>query len=171
MRLLLPASLLFLAVSCQLSCHAPATGMPFPARRDNTRVLFGRFRMLDSAADGRAPALERYVRNRESQFRFCYAEEGLSRDSTLSAFAHVTIWLTAQGAADSVQVRSLPGGREGAVHGAVLDCVRARLRSWRFPEALGPDAVTFDVGFTWDPVPGPSVPTEGRAGRPGGVAP
>ena len=83
---------------------------------------------------GSTDTATRFVAAREAMVRFCYAERGLLRDTTLTGFifAHVTV--DSQGRVDSLTLRpDLSSGWHGRAGQGVQACLADKVRSWVWP--------------------------------------
>jgi hypothetical protein len=72
-----------------------------------------------------------FVRSREPQLRFCYQEFGLKANPSLAGSIGVSISLTDAGNVTNVSVTNRSWGGAGASEAE--NCIRGRIRSWRFP--------------------------------------
>ena len=107
-------------------------------------------------------ATERFFGWRESQFRYCYAEHGLRRDSTVTGVAVVTVTLDRYRIPTVIHVRALPGSwrpvdratPHAVVRDSVAGCLRLLLRRWRWPRTAPSGRYSVLVEFTRDSLAG-----------------
>ena len=91
--------------------------------------------------------LGNFVRSRESQLRFCYQEYGLKVNPSLAGKVNVAISLTGAGNVTGVDVTGRSWGGAGASEAE--QCIRQRIRSWRFPASdRGGGTYGFTFNFT-----------------------
>jgi hypothetical protein len=91
--------------------------------------------------------LGNFVRSRESQLRFCYQEYGLKVNPSLAGKVNVAISLTGAGNVTGVDVSGRSWGGAGASE--VEQCIRSRIRGWRFPASdRGGGTYGFTFNFT-----------------------
>src|SRR4051812_15156418 len=85
MRLLPTVQIVLLAAAVVLP-ESALQGQAHPAsdpeseRQLTARILFSRFRTPSSPTDAGIPTLERFILARESQFRYCYSQQGRRLD-------------------------------------------------------------------------------------------
>lgn len=96
-----------------------------PAPIPDGEVLVTRDDVRAEAPDGRDPApFFRFLRIHVAMVRYCYEREGLRHDPGLRGRADLRVVVGADGRIASIETIGTPG-----MPSAVVDCVRARLRS------------------------------------------
>ena len=94
-----------------------------------------------------ASELGNFVRSRQEQLRFCYAERGLKINPRLAGTINVSITFAGSGNVTDAGVsnRTWSGGGAAEAESCILD----RIRSWRFPPAsAGGGTYAFPFNFT-----------------------
>lgn len=86
-----------------------------------------------------------FVRDHESQLRFCYQEQGLKQNPNLAGSITTNISLTASGSVTGVSIANRSWSGPGASDAE--SCIRNRIRSWRFPGGT-PGTYGFSFNFT-----------------------
>jgi hypothetical protein len=119
-------------------------------------ATLGALRVHPEPGDSSPLRAEAFVRGRESQLRFCYAEYGLAVDSTLTGFVELSAVVGPDGSANSVTARAVSEGWRGSAAEAVATCLRAKLAAWRWPPPRTRTRYTITAGFARDVVPGPA---------------
>jgi hypothetical protein len=86
-----------------------------------------------------------FVRNRESQLRFCYTEFGLKSNPSLAGSITTNISLTESGNVTGVNISNRSWGGAGASEAE--SCIRGKIRDWRFPSGQA-GTYAFSFNFT-----------------------
>ena len=86
-----------------------------------------------------------FVRNRESQLRFCYTEFGLKSNPGLAGSITTNISLTESGGVTGVNISNRSWS--GAGSSEAENCIRGKIRGWRFPSG-SPGTYAFSFNFT-----------------------
>jgi hypothetical protein len=91
--------------------------------------------------------LGNFVRSRQEQLRFCYAERGLKINPNLAGTIKVSITLAGSGSVTDVEVTNRTWSGGGAAEAE--SCIIQRIRNWRFPSAAaGGGTYAFPFNFT-----------------------
>jgi hypothetical protein len=94
-----------------------------------------------------ASELGNFVRSRQEQLRFCYAERGLKVNPSLAGTINVSITLTGSGNVTDAAVTNRTWSGGGAAEAE--SCIIQQVRSWRFPSAsAGGGTYSFPFNFT-----------------------
>lgn len=100
---------------------------------------------------GNADTVSRFVSARAPMLRFCYAERGLSRDTTLADFLFVRIRVNHAALTDSLSLRTDGSAAWlGPAGKSVSACVADKVRYWRWPPSTRDEAYEFVFGFVRD---------------------
>lgn len=135
-------------------------------------VLLGDVRVPYPDSTPAHSVAEQFLRSRLSQLQFCYVERGRRGDLALAGFLQVSFHLPARRVVDSLAVRSLSPTWRGLAAERAQDCIRQKVKSWRFPEAARTGTYFVTLGFAMDSVPLPWPGDWGPRPRPtGGIAP
>jgi TonB family protein len=94
-----------------------------------------------------ASDLGTFVRSRQEQLRFCYAERGLKVNPNLAGTINVSITLTSSGNVTDAKVTNRTWSGSGAAEAE--SCIVQKIRNWRFPSAsAGGGTYAFPFNFT-----------------------
>ena len=94
-----------------------------------------------------ASELGTFVRSRQEQLRFCYAERGLKINPSLAGTINVSITLAATGSVTDAAVTNRTWSGGGAAEAE--SCIIQRIHTWRFPSAsVGGGTYAFPFNFT-----------------------
>lgn len=131
-----------------LACLARGADAQQPPARPRTVAMMGTLQGPRTTA-----SVDPYLRGRLQQLRFCFAEHGLTADSTLAGFVHVAFRKDSTPWVDSVTFRPLSRTWRGDGAAAAERCMRGRFNGWRFPADAPPGTYLVTLGFAVDPVP------------------
>ena len=94
-----------------------------------------------------ASELGSFVRGRQEQLRFCYAERGLKVNPSLAGTINVSITLTGSGNVTNAEVTNRTWSGGGAAETEA--CIIQKIHNWRFPSAsVGGGTYAFPFNFT-----------------------
>lgn len=106
-------------------------------------------RSADGGTSGRDMArLGTFVRARQAQLQYCYADVGLGANPALAGSVRVTVTLDATGAVGDAQVTNRTWSGAGVAE--TESCVLQRVRTWAFPASSKGGAESYGFSFIFN---------------------
>jgi len=103
----------------------------------------------DGGASGRDMArLGTFVRARQAQLQYCYADAGLAANPALAGSVSVTVTLDASGAVREGRVTNRTWSGAGVVETEA--CILQRVRTWAFPPSASGGAESYGFSFIFN---------------------
>ncbi len=106
-------------------------------------------RSADGGASGRdMTRLGTFVRARQSQLQYCYADVGLAANPALAGSVSVTVTLDASGAVSDVRVASRTWSGAGVAEAE--GCITQRVKTWAFPSSVKEGTESYSFSFIFN---------------------